>query len=135
MSEINMFEVAARKKFRFETAVGEITVEDLFTLPLHSPVANRTTLDSIAVALHNKLSTVSTVSFVTSAENEDSDLRVKFDIVMHILNLKKAEKDEREAAVAKKAKKDQILQLIAQKENEQLAGTSLDDLRRMAEEL
>lgn len=32
-------------------------------------------------------------------------------------------------------KKQQLLVLIAQKENEQLAGTSLDELRKMAESM
>lgn len=131
MSEI--FEIAARTKLRFDSNVGELTVEDLFDLPLTHPT--KTSLDSIAMALHKKLNESSVVSFVNELTPANSVTQLKFDIVMHILNLKKTEKTAREEAAARKVKKEQILQLIAQKENEKLAGMDLAELKKMAEDL
>lgn len=132
MSELNMFEKAARTKLRFDSVVGMLTVEDLFDLPLaHS---TKTSLDSLAVSLHNKLNESKVGSFVNNTKTDDPT-QLKFDIVMHVLNLKVAERAAREVAVSNKAKKDQLLALIAQKETENLSGMSLEDLKKMAESM
>ncbi len=129
-----MFEQATRMKLRFTTPQGLISTEDLWDLPLTS-TANRANLDTIAVGLYAELNSNRNISFVNSNSTGDTTLQIKFDIVKHIIDIRKAENLATAEARARKEKKQQILALINQKETETLAGKSLDDLRKMAEEL
>lgn len=135
MSEI--FAIASRKKVRFNTAKGALTVEDLWDLPLSSSSDKAVSLDAIAVSLHNQLlSTPSRVSFVnTTTTAGDDETQLKFDVVMYVLNVRKEEQDKRLIEAANKTKRQNILALIQQKENAALSEMSLDDLRKMVENL
>lgn len=128
-----MFEKSSRLKLRFDTARGQLSVEDLWDLPLTS-AAGKVNLDDIARTLFKTIRDEGDVSFVKPAA-KDSTLQVKFDIVKHIIDVRVAERDAETSAAINKEKKQQILALIAQKENEQLAGQSLDDLKKLAESM
>lgn len=65
---VNNFEIASRLKLRFETAVGMISTEDLWTLPLTSN--SKVSLDSLAVSLNKELKG-SEESFVTSTKKDE----------------------------------------------------------------
>lgn len=129
-----MFDQATRLKLRFNTPQGLISTEDLWDLPLTS-TTNRANLDTIAVGLYAELNSNRNISFVNRASAGDTTLQLKFDIVKHIIDIRQAENAATAEARVRKEKKQQILTLISQKENETLAGKSLDDLRKMAEEL
>lgn len=131
-----MFEEAARKQFRFESPNGPVfMVEDLFVLPLSSRTG-RPNLDDIAKGLHKQLKESQEVeSFVSESKSVDDTLQTKFDIVLHVINVRKAEAAAAKAASDNKEKKQKILALIAQKQDQELMGKSLDDLRQMAEAL
>ena len=49
----NLFEVAARKKYRFDSQKGLLSVEELWDLPLQS--TKSVSLDSIAIALNKEI--------------------------------------------------------------------------------
>ena len=129
-----MFDKAARMKLRFATRAGNLSVEDLSDLPLSSST-KKVNLDEIAVELHTELNTRKTISFVNNPAKDTDDTQLKFDIVKHIIDVKMAENakavGERELA----AKKQKIMEIITQKENEALAGQSLEDLRKQLEAL
>lgn len=130
----SMFEAAARQKIRFDSPKGLLTVEDLYDLPLTSALGAN--LDDIALALDSKLDATKTktASFVAPAKRAD-DTQLKFDIVIHILEEKKAERAAAAERVQRAEKKQAILAAIAQKETEQLTSASIEDLRKMAENL
>ena len=125
-----MFEKASRLNLRFESPKGMLTTEDLWDLPLISPAA-RANLDDIARALFNKLKTDNTVSFVIKERKSDDVTQLQFDIVKHIIDVRLAENEAAAAAKANKEKVQSILAIIAQKETEQVAGKSLEELRAM----
>jgi len=128
-----MFEKASRLKLRFSVANGNLSVEDLWELPLtHLRHPN---LDDIAKGLYREIKDSDIQSFVTETKASDGITQLKFDIVKHIIDVRKAEQAAAENAQANKVKKQQILALIAQKENEQMAGQSIEDLRKLAESL
>jgi hypothetical protein len=127
-----MFQKAARKKLRFESPQGLLSVEDLWDLPLQSGKAN---LDDIAKALFRRVKDQDNVSFVVKSKTQDDTLQLKFDIVKYIIDVRLAEAEVADTAKINKEKKQQILAIIAAKENESLMGTSLDELRKMAESL
>lgn len=121
-------------KVRFDSPQGGLTVEDLWDLPLTS-MSGRANLDDIAVGLFKQLKDSGTISFVTETTQANELTQLKFDVVKHIIDVRKAENSAAETAAANRAKKQQLLALVAQKENEQLAGQSIEDLRKMIEEL
>lgn len=129
-----MFEKASRMKLRYETSQGRLSVDDLWDLPLISNTI-KPSLDLIARDLHNHLKNAEDVSFVTKGKKSDEIVQLKFDIVKHIIDVKLLEKEQQEQAKLNKDRKQQILAVISQKENDQLLGASLEDLKKMAESL
>lgn len=134
----SLFETASRLKLRFETPSGLLTVEDLWDLPLTSTTGRRTSLDAIAVALHKSTrDAADTVSFVTPeapsliAEME----QLRFDIVRHVIKVRVAEYEALRQAGERKARKQRLLELIAQKEDAALGERPVDELRALAESL
>lgn len=129
-----MFEKASRLKLRFETIRGLISTEDLWDLPLTS--TNKVNLDDIAKALYKQLKEqTDVVSFVDDTQKADELTQLKFDIVKQVIGVKKAENAAAADARAKADKKQQILGLIAQKQNEQLSTSSIEDLQKMLTDL
>lgn len=130
----NMLLVASRLKLRFETPNGLIGTEDLWDLPLTSGRSNRANLDDIAKALFTQLKETS-ISFVVKEQKSNDVTQLKFDIVKSVIDTMIAEKDAAAIKTANREKKQQILAIIAQKQNENLAGSSLEDLLKMVEAL
>lgn len=126
---MNIFEIASKNKFRFESPKGSLSVEDLWDLPLTS-ATGKANLDAIAVGLFGQLGSSATISFVNDDAKTDSTVQVKFDIVKHIIDFKKAERKAASEAAERADKKQTLLAIIAQKETEALLGTDLEELRR-----
>ena len=130
-----MFEKAARLQLRFDSAQGNLTVEDLWDLPLtlraNGNRANRACLDDIAKALNKQIKETDTESFVVKAPKVDTITQLKFEIVKHIIDVKLAEAEVAAAKQEAKEKKDKILAIIARKQDEKLEGASLEDLQAM----
>lgn len=124
---VNNFEIASRLKLRFETAVGMISVEDLWSLPLTSN--SKVSLDSLAVALNKELKG-SEESFVTSTK-KDEVLKLKFDIVKHVIDVRIEENRKKTEEVQRKAKLENIDNLITQKQNEKMANLTLEELEAL----
>lgn len=124
---MSIFETASRQKIRFETRVGIISTEDLWDLPLtHATKAN---LDDVARTLFLKLKNDSDVSFVTPAQKSNAIDQLRFDIVKHIIDIKLAERDVAVAAKANAEKKQKLLEILANKENEALGSLSMEELK------
>lgn len=130
-----MFEQASRLKLRFNTVKGNITTEDLWDLPLSS--ARGASLDSLAKALYKQVREGSEVSFVSELGKDKAHtlLELKFDIVKHVIDVKLAERRATREAVAKKAQREKIMGIIADKEDTVLSGRSIEELRKMVEDL
>ena len=129
-----MFEQATRNKVRFESSQGLLTVEDLWDIPLTS-ARGRANLDDIARGLYRKIKETETESFVIKAPKADELTQLKFELVKHVIDVRLAENAAAEQLRLNREKKQQLLALIAQKENEQLQGHTLDELKAMAEGL
>lgn len=127
MATMNIFEYAVRNKVRFPFK-GMISVEDLWDLSL-------TNLDSIYKTLNKQIKQSEEESLLITKTNVDTELEVQIAIVKHIVSVKLEEQDAREKAAAKKAQKQKIMAIIATKEDEALQNSSVDDLRKMLNEL
>lgn len=129
-----MFEKASRLKLRFKTPVGELSVEDLWELPLVNR-AGKANLDDLARDLHQQIEQAPTMSFVAKTQPTSVIPQLKFDIVIHIINTKLSEQEAAQKAKDTRERKQQIMTLIEQKQTEKLAGSSIEDLRAMLDSL
>ena len=127
METMNIFEYAVRNKVRFPFK-GMISVEDLWDLSL-------TNLDSIYKTLNKQIKQSEEESLLITKTSVDTELEVQIAIIKHIVSVKLDEQDAREKAAAKKAQKQKIMAIIATKEDEALQNSSVDDLRKMLDEL
>jgi len=128
-----MFEKASRLKLRFQSTAGMLTVEDLWELPLTR--TSGTSLDSIAKAVNKELKDTAEESFVTTATAANTELALKLDILKYIISVKLQEAENRKTAAEKRERKAHIMQLIADKQDEELRGKSLEDLQKELDQL
>ena len=128
---MNIFEQASRQKLRIATLAGVIAVEDLWDLPLTSTMKNRLNLDDLARQFHKQVQESATLSFVTPASGVDVSVQLTFDIVKYIIDVKVAERDEAKVKADRSAQKQALLEVLAQKETEELRGKSADEIKAM----
>lgn len=117
-----MFDKVTRNKLRFSSTKGMLTVEDLWDLSL-------TTLNDMAKVLNKKLKTDQESDFLDETPKENSDDRLRFDTVLHILEVKKQEKKDREVQLEKKTKKEKLLNLLAEKQDAEFRELSVDQIK------
>lgn len=119
------FEKAIRNKFRFPSAKGELTVEQLWDLPLLVKTQG-VDLNSVAVTLNNELKALGEESFVETGNDPKRTLVAdKLDIVKYIIGVKQREKLAAEKRV-------QTNQQITELEN-LLQGKKKDALQNLSE--
>lgn len=124
----NIFEKASRLRLRFATDRGNLSVEDLWQFPLE-------TLDVMAVNLEEKLGTEKRKTFLNTPSKDNSEIKLKFDIVLHILNTKKEELEARTKDSERKKEKERLLELLEAKLHEEDANLSPEELRKKIEAL
>lgn len=129
-----MFEKAARLKLRFESTKGMLSVEDLWDLPLTSN-SGKANLDDIAKNLHKQLKNGDDVSFVIKEKKSDGSIQLSFDIVIYIINVKMAEAEDQRKQAENRDRKQQLMAIISQKENDQFASMDLDELKKLVAQM
>lgn len=129
-----MFEQAIRNKVRFHSPIGMLCLEDLWDLPLQSR-GNRPNLDDIARKLHAALKNDDHVSFVVDDAKSDPIVQLKFDIVKHVIGVKKTEAAAERVKSDNAAKKQKILAILADKQDDSLKQKSIEELQELAKSL
>ena len=127
MNNTNIFEAASKNKYRYPYK-GMITTEDLWDL-------TQAQLDMVYKALNKGVSEAQVSSLMHKVTEVDAELRNKIEIVKYIFNAKEAEAEARKNDAAKHAKKQRILDILAQKQEDALQNMSEDDLKKMLDEL
>lgn len=118
------FKSASQQKLRFQTNKGLLSVEQLWDLSLED-------LDALAVSLETEHKESGKKSFLvkTSAKNKIAKLR--FDVVLDVLNTKVEEMQAVQEAAEIKEHNKKIIALIAEKQDEALKGKSIKQLEAM----
>lgn len=122
-----LFETATRKKYRFPFK-GQISVEDLWDL---SPKD----LDSIFKVLNAEVKKEKEESLLSSRSATDVVLDTKIEIVKHIVAVKLKEATEAKNAKETKEKKQRLMELLADKQDEELRSKSAAELQAMIDAL
>jgi len=126
-----MFEKAVRMKLRFGSPQGALSAEDLWDLPLTSTRANQANLNNVAKEINAQLKAAGEEDFVNPKPSTENILQLKLEIVKHVIKVRQDENEEVRAATAKREQKARILEIIAQKQDKELEGKSLDELKEM----
>ena len=71
----------------------------------------------------------------TSKNPKINEVQIKLELVKTIFDMKVAEINRAEKALANKAQKDKILAIIEDKENQELSEKSIDELREIYDNL
>ena len=87
-------------------------------------------LNEIAKDLYRKISQEE-VTFLKPATQNNQEVTQKFDLVKYIIDTRMKEADEASQAEAIAQQRQQIMGLIARKEEEALAGKSIEELREL----
>jgi hypothetical protein len=129
MSEINIFEYAARKKLRFESTRGILTAEQLWDVPLRS--SDGFNLDAIAKVINRSLKITTEESFVSEAKSPaQTQFERMLELVKRVISVKLEEELEAKKRVEKKAEKEKLLQILAEKQAGKLSELSEKELQK-----
>lgn len=132
---MNIFEKAARSALRFSTSRGELTVEQLWSLPLTGK-SLQLDLDTVAKEVNRQLKEVTEESFVSTNSNpQKTSLELKLELVKYIIGVKLEEQTAAKDAATKKVRKSQLLEILAQKQNNKLNEMSEADILKELESL
>ena len=132
-----IFEKASRLKLTIATTRGQLPVDQLWDLPLKGTSLS---LNTIAVALKKVITKNEDLVDLVDGDGADSGAvekqthdKLRFDIVMYIISVLKAERDAREAKEALASQLRQIDEAIAQKQAAELTNGTVEDLIKKRE--
>jgi hypothetical protein len=121
----NIFKQATKLKLRFNTTKGQLSTEQLWGLPLVE-------LDNLAVRLEDESKKTGKKSFlVSNNKEEDEKEKLMFDIAFEILTTRVKEQEEARKEREAKEFNQKILSMIANKQDEELQGKSIEELEKL----
>jgi len=123
MNTDKMFEIAVRSKMRFPYK-GQISVEDLWDLDVNA-------LDGVFKTLNGKVKVSQEESLLQTRSKESEELMLQIEIVKYIVSVKLAEAEARKNAEANRAKRQQILGILADKQESDLKNKTPEELQAM----
>jgi hypothetical protein len=125
----NIFEYATRNKLRFASTKGELTVEQLWDVPLRS--RDDFNLNTIAKAVNKALKEVSEESFVeTTKTAAHTRLEAAMETVKYVIDTKLTEEEVAKTRAAKKQEKEKLLNILAEKQDGKLSELSEKELQK-----
>ena len=127
MNTDKMFEFATRNKLRFPYR-GQISTEDLWDLSVES-------LDAIFKTLNAKVKEAQEESLLQTPTREDDELSIKITIIKHIVSVKLTEAELSAKAHENREKKQKILEVLANKQEDALMNKSVEELQQMLKDI
>lgn len=121
-----MFEKAVRLKIRWPFR-GQCSVEDLWDLPAEY-------LDAIYKGLSRQAKAQAEESLLDTKSEANEVLDLQIAIVKHIVTVKLAEAEARKNATLNAARKQHLLSLVADKQDDALRELSVEDLQKLIAE-
>jgi hypothetical protein len=124
---MNLFELATRQAYRFESTKGLLSVEDLWQLPLTTR-GNGTSLDDVAKNVYAQIKASEEVSFVAKQTTANTTLSNKLEIVKHIIAVKMNEADVAKVKADKAAERAKLMDILARKQEQSLENSTEEEL-------
>jgi hypothetical protein len=130
----NIFEQASRKALRFNSVRGALSVEQLWDLPLTSK--SGFDLDTVAKSANSELKALTEESFVVTKTNPAKSLaELKLEVVKHVIAVTIQENALEASAAARKQEKAKLLDVLGQKQDQELLALTPDQIRQKIEAL
>lgn len=126
---MNTFEYVTRNKLRFPSTKGELTVEQLWDVPLRS--RDDFNLNTIAKAANKAWKDISEESFVETKKTVAHErLEMVFEVVKYIIDVKLAEEKAAEKKAENAKEKARLLEILAEKQDGKLSALSETELKK-----
>lgn len=123
----DLFITASRRKFRFASERGDLTVEQLWDMPLTA--RSGFDLNNVARGVNNELKGLAEESFVeTSTNPRRKTLEQMLEIVKTVIATKQAEAKAATETAAKSALRAKLAETIERKKDEKLGSASIEEL-------
>lgn len=130
----NLFLQATREKFRFESTKGDLSVEQLWDLPLTSRTGFD--LDTVAKAVNANLKSSNEESFVNVSNNPAvSRLQAQLEVVKAIIEVKLAQAEAAKKRAEKAAERQRLMEVLHSKKDQELQGLSVEEIERRLSQL
>lgn len=129
----NLFQLASRQKFRFQSIKGELTTEQLWDLPLTA--RSGFNLDEVAKQVAAELKAAGEESFVQKKSNPaKSKLEAKLEIIKHIISVKLEEAERAVKASQNQEERQRLLAVLNRKQDAALEELTPEQIQaRLAE--
>ena len=125
----NLFLYATRNKLRFASSRGNLSVEELWDVPLRSK--DEFNLDTIAKSVNRALKAVSEESFVETRKTpEHTKLETALEVVKFVIETKRTEEEKAKKRAANQLEKAKLLEILAEKQNGRLSELSEKELQK-----
>ncbi len=130
MSELATILIAAvKKRFRFRSPKGELTLEDLFELK------SLQDLDAVARAANAELKSLTEESFIAVANPKRGDAEAKLELVKFVIVERQAEAERARKAAATRLERAKLLDALEARESSELAGLTKEQILERLEKL
>lgn len=129
----NLFQLASRQKFRFQSIKGELTTEQLWDLPLTA--RGGFNLDEVAKQVAAELKAAGEESFVQKKSNPaKAKLEAKLEIVKHIIAVKLDDAEKANKASQNQEERQRLLAVLNRKQDAALEELTPEQIQaRLAE--
>ena len=125
---MDIFERASRKKLRFHTNMGTLLTEDLWDMDLER-------LDELTQGLNKIVEESKQLSFIHDKKATNPDDKLRFDLALHVINVKLAAAESRERAAQKKVLREQLLATLQKRQDEGREALTEAEILTQLEEL
>ncbi len=126
----NLFEYATRNKLRFASVRGELTVEQLWDVPLRSK--DDFNLNAIAKAANKAAKAAGEENFVEASTRTPAAAKAErvLELVKYVIETKLADEAAAETRAKNRAEKARLLEILAEKQDGKLSNLSEAELKK-----
>lgn len=121
---MEIYKEASKQQLRFATSKGNLSVEQLWGLSVAE-------LDELAVKAEEEYKTSGKKSFVVKKAEKNKVAKLKFEILLDVLNTKVEEHEAALTAEENQEHNEKIMQMIVEKKDEELKGKSIKELTKL----
>lgn len=130
----NLFEYATRNKLRFASVKGELSVEQLWDVPLRSN--DDFNLDKVAKAANKSFKDATEESFVETKRTEKhTRLEAALDVVKYVIQYKMDVEEAAKKKAENKQRREQLIKALQEKQEGKLSALSERELLKQIEAL
>jgi len=131
-----LFETATRRAYRFDTDKGQLTVEQLWSLPVES--CGRVNLTDMAIELYRQLPTNTGLDWLNVSAGNETKIEIvkhKLAIIQHIVETRRAEAIANEEAYRKEQLLFRLEAEQARRKEQNLMDKSDEEIEKLIADL